>query len=389
MSLHSNPPISRLLARAAGIASLGLLALMLPCQVHAHGPEGDHAHDEAEPSEAPTAPDAIPTGLARLADGSVQMPKPAQRRLAIRTMLASKGEHSQTVLLNGRVVSDPRSGARIQASVAGRIEAPEQGLPLAGRAVQKGELLAWLVPSLGAAERGQQQGQLAQLRAARALAEQRAARLSQLEGSVPRKDIEAAQAESRSLREQEQVVGRTLGQREPVRAPMSGVIASSSLLAGQVVEPGAVLFEVVDPRRALIEAEVTDPAVASQVTQASLQGFPQARLHYVGAARALRNGALPMSFTVDTNGAMLAIGQPVTVVAALQSRIAGVAIPAQALARNPSNETIVWIKTEVDRFMPVPVQTRALDASTVVVTQGLSPGQRVVVQGAHLINQIR
>ena len=85
----------------------------------------------------------------------------------------------------------------------------------------------------------------------------------------------------------------------------------------------------------------------------------------------------------------LAIGQPVTVVAQSKERIKGVVLPAQAVVRNPSNEPIVWIKSGAERFIPQPVQFRPLDASTVVVTQGLSADNRVVVQGAPLIAQIR
>ena len=85
----------------------------------------------------------------------------------------------------------------------------------------------------------------------------------------------------------------------------------------------------------------------------------------------------------------LAIGQPVTVVAQSKARIKGIVLPAQAVVRNPSNEPIVWIKSGAERFIPMPVQFRPLDANTVVVTQGLSADNRVVVQGAPLIAQIR
>ena len=42
-----------------------------------------------------------------------------------------------------------------------------------------------------------------------------------------------------------------------------------------------------------------------------------------------------------------------------------------------------------ERFVPQPVQVQALDAQTVVVTRGLEAGQRVVVQGASLVAQVR
>ncbi|MEK9950781.1 MAG: efflux RND transporter periplasmic adaptor subunit, partial [Curvibacter sp.] len=73
----------------------------------------------------------------------------------------------------------------------------------------------------------------------------------------------------------------------------------------------------------------------------------------------------------------------------LRERVQGVVLPAQAVVRNPANETVVWVKTSAERFVAQPVQAQALDARTVVVTQGLQAGQRVVVQGAPLIAQIR
>ena len=107
----------------------------------------------------------------------------------------------------------------------------------------------------------------------------------------------------------------------------------------------------------------------------------------------LRDGVLPLTFALSAvkPGSILpvAVGQPVTVVAQSRQRIKGVVLPAQAVVRNPANEAIVWIKSGAERFIPLPVQFRSLNANTVVITQGLSADNRVVVQGAALIAQIR
>ena len=86
---------------------------------------------------------------------------------------------------------------------------------------------------------------------------------------------------------------------------------------------------------------------------------------------------------------MLAVGQPVTVVAHLTDTIKGIALPSETVVRGTNNETIVWVKSGTQRFIAQPVQVRVLDARRVVVVQGLSPENRVVVQGAAWINQIR
>lgn len=351
----------------------------------AHGPNGEHLD---APGAAVNA-----SGLARLPDGSVNVPKIAQRRMAIRTVLAPVSEAAATVALPGRIVMDPNASGRVQAAHGGRIEPGPKGLPVAGQAVRRGDVLAYLRHHAEPYALGTQQAQLAELRAQRQMAEQRVQRLEGLEGTVPRKEIEAARTEAGSLAERERSIGASLSSREALTAPISGVIARAELVVGQVVEPRDVLLEVVDPARMLVEATTADASLAARVTGASLQGVPGVSLRLLGASRSMRDGVLPITFAISAGqpGAALplAIGQPVTVVAQSKERIQGIVLPAQAVVRNPSNEPIVWIKSGAERFIPQPVQFRPLDASTVVITQGLSADNRVVVQGAPLIAQIR
>ena len=351
----------------------------------AHGPNGEHLD---APGAAVNA-----SGLARLPDGSVNVPKLAQRRMAIRTVLAPESEAAATVEMPGRVVMDPNASGRVQAARGGRIEPGPKGLPVAGQSVKRGEVLAYVRHLAEPYALGAQQAQLSDLRAQRQLAEQRVQRLEGLDGTVPRKEIEAARTEAVSLAERERSISGSLVAREALTAPVNGVIARADLAVGQVVEPRDVLFEVVDPERMLVEATTADAAIASRVAGASLAGVPNVTLRLLGVSRSLRDGVLPIIFAVGPSKSgqalPLAIGQPVTVIAQSKDRIKGVVLPAQAVVRNPSNEPIVWIKSGAERFVPQPVQFRPLDASTVVITHGLGADNRVVVQGASLIAQIR
>jgi len=374
----------------AAMALVTSLIGLTPAQAApgAHGPNGEHL-------DAPgTAVNA--SGLARLPDGSVNVPKIAQRRMAIRTVLAPESEAASTFELPGRVVMDPNAGGRVQSAHGGRIEPGPKGLPVLGQTVKHGDVLAYVRHHAEPYALATQQAQLAELRAQRQLAEQRVKRLEELEGTVPRKEIEAARAEAISLAERERSIGASLVAREALTAPISGVIARADIALGQVVEPRDVLFEVVDPTRMLVEATIADAAAAARVAGASVQGMPEVTLRLMGVSRSLRDGVLPITFAVMPAKAgaplrtlPLAIGQPITVVAQSRERIKGVVLPAQAVVRNPSNEPIVWIKSGAERFIPQPVQLRPLDANTVVITQGLSADNRVVVQGAPLIAQIR
>ncbi|HSV60272.1 MAG TPA: HlyD family efflux transporter periplasmic adaptor subunit, partial [Variovorax sp.] len=313
----------------------------------AHGPGGEHL-------DAPGAAVGA-SGLARLTDGSVNVPKVAQRRMGIRTVIVAETEAAATIELPGRVVVDPNASGRVQAAYGGRIEPGNKGLPVAGQAVKRGDVLAYVQYRSDPFTLGTQQAQLADLRSQRALAEQRLQRLQSLEGTVPRKEIDAARAEAQSFQERERSIGASLVAREALTAPVSGVIARADVVVGQLVESRDVLFEVIDPARLLVEATTSDAALAERIAGAQLQGIAGASLKLIGAARALRDGALPLTFSVraDKAGAALpiAIGQPLTVIVAMKERTKGFVLPAQAVVRNPANEAVVWIKSGAERYI--------------------------------------
>lgn len=375
---------SKLTIRSLSAVLAAALLSILPAWAGpgAHGPNGEHLDQAATPSGS---------GLARQPDGSVNIPKVAQRRMGLRTLIAPETEAAATVQLSGRVVADPNASGLIQSAHGGRIEVGQHGLPVAGQSVRQGDVLAWVRHHAEPYALAAQQSQRAELRAGRELAEQRVKRLESLEGTVPRKEIEAARIEAQSLRERERSIAASLDAREPLRAPISGVIARSDLKAGQIVDGREVLIEIVDPARLMVEASTPDAALGAKLRDAHLAGLDGVRLQLVGAARALRDGVLPLNFRLksDRDAAPLAVGQPVTVVAALTERRKGIVLPAEAVVRSPSNEPVVWIKTGAERYLPQPVQVQPLDAHTVLVTRGLAPDNRVVVLGAALVAQIR
>ena len=370
----------RLLTLAAcQILSAALLTLAAP----AWAGEG-HDHGDAAPVVSGDGPKRLP-------DGSVFLPNPAQRQIGVRTREVTEGELPRSLELQGKVVMDPNAGGKVQALVAGRLEAGARGLPSVGQSVKKGDVLAYVVPSSGAIERSNQASALAELRAARALAEKRLARLQELSDTVPRKDIEAAQSELSSLSERMAAVSGGLNNRDALVAPVSGVIASSNAVAGQVVDARELVFEVVDPTRLRIEALAYDAAVVSDVAGATLAlGTDTVALRFIGAARSLREQALPMLFQAEGQAlSKLAVGQPVKVYVQTATRVKGIRVPAQALLKSPANQTVVWVKTAAERFEPRTVTTEILDGASFAVMSGLKAGDRIATQGASLINQIR
>ena len=358
------------------------------------GPGHDHG-EEAAPAASGNAPK-------RLADGGVFLPKLSQRQLGIRTVAVEEASLAKSIELTGRVVADANAGGKVQPTQAGRIEAGPRGLPILGQAVRKGEVLAVVRASSSAIERANQQSQTSELRNNLELAKKRVARLDQLEGSVPQKDIDAARLDVASLQQRAAAIGASVLAIESLVAPVSGVISSANVVLGQVVDAREVLFEIVDPSRLSIEASAFDAGLVGNIASASVASGSSANgqrsiaLQFAGAGRTLREGAIPLLFRTEPGKGALplaplpfAINQPVKVVLQTRDQVKGFAVPTSAVVKSASNQDMLWVHTGAETFVPRTVRVSPLSGSTVSVTDGLKAGDRVVTQGAPLINQVR
>lgn len=362
--------------------ALAAIALTLSAATAAAGPGHDHG-------DAPVAPTA--GGPQRLPDGSVFLPKSAQHRIEIRTAVGEVRALPRTIELPGEVRMDPGAGGRVQSALGGRLVAAAGALPIVGQSVRAGQVLAHVQTVATPVEAANQAAREAELRAQRVQAVQHLERMRTLSDSVPQKELDAAQATLAGIDGQLTALRGQTSIREPLLAPIAGVVSASAAVAGQIVEPRDVLFEIVDPSRLLVEARAFDPALATDVASASLAvGDLRIPLEFAGAARTLREQALPLVFRArGADLSRLAVGLPVKVQVQTKRRIEGVPVSTAALAKNPSNETIVWVKTGPERFEPRPVRVEPLDGASVAVVAGVKGGERVVVQGASLLNQIR
>lgn len=376
--------------RRKGLAGMLIAACALglgaTATLDAQAGPGHDPGDESAPAAGGNAP-------RRLADGGVFLPKASQRQLGVRTISIEEASLPTTVELTGRVVLDSNAGGKVQPTQAGRIEAGPRGLPQLGQAVRKGEVLAVVRASSSAIERANQQAQSAELNASLALARRRVERLQQLEGTVPQKDIEAAQSDVSSLRQRAAAVAGSVSATEALVAPVSGVIAAAGVVAGQVVNAGDLLFEIVDPSRMSVEASAFDAALAANIASASASPAPGANvpLQFVGAGSSLREGAIPLVFRTlpGKNTIPLSIHQPVKVTVQTKSQVKGFAVPIGAVVKNASNQDMVWLHTGAEVFQPRTVRQVPLDGSTAAIVDGLKAGDRVVTQGAPLVNQVR
>ena len=348
------------------------------------------AHEGEDHGDTPRAA-AVSDLAQRLADGALFVPKPVQRILAIRTLLTRSASHGKTLELPGRIIPDPNASGFVQASVSGRLSAPEGGFPRLGTVVKAGDVLAYVTPPFAAidvSDMRQKQGELDQQIG---IVEKRIARYEPLlkSGAVPRVTYDEAVLELKGLKERRGALDKVRAEPEKLIAPVSGVIASANAVAGQIAETNAVVFQIVDPTRLWVEALTFSLLPDAQGATARTGEGKVLTLAFQGAGLTDRSQAIPVHFAVEGDNNGLRVGQLVTVLAATGEQTQGLAVPRRAVLRSANGQTILFEHTGAERFEPRIVRVEPLDAERVIVLDGLAPGRRVVVQGAELLNQIR
>ena len=172
-------------------------------------------------------------------------------------------------------------------------------------------------------------------------------------------------------------------------APVSGVTADGTPVAGQMAQPNTVVFQIVDPARLWIEALSFDALPAATTATAQTAAGQSLALAYRGSGFSDRSQSIPVHFAIDGDVSRLRAGQFVTVLASTGEEQQGLALPRTAVVRAANGQDIVYEHVSAERFQPRPVRTEPLDGERVLVAAGLSAGKRIVVQGAELLDQVR
>jgi cobalt-zinc-cadmium efflux system membrane fusion protein len=338
-----------------------------------------------------TAADAGTDRAARNADGSVFVPKPIQRIYALRTVPVASASHPRTVELPGRIIPDPNATGHVQASVGGRLSAPPGGFPRLGTPVKQGDVLAQVTPPIqmiDVSDMRQRQGELDQQIS---IVQRRVTRFEALapSGAVSRVQLDEAKLELEGLKDRRASLDKVRLDSEALIAPVNGVVAEGTPVAGQMAQPNAVIFQIVDPAKLWIEALSFDPVAGSVAASAVTGNGRMLKLSFRGSGLADRNQSIPVHFAIEGDAAGFRAGQLVTVMATTGEQKEGMAIPRGSLVRGANGLDMVYVHTRAERFEPRPVRIEPLDGERVLAVAGLEPGQRVVVQGAELLHNVR
>lgn len=375
-----------------GKTAATVVAAMCALIVHQADASGgdDHTHGEDQAAAAPSGfVPGMPDAPYRLPNGSLFVPKPTQRLIGLRTTIATTATVARSERLLGRLVPDPSRAGLVQSVAGGRVVVPEAGLPQLGSGVERGQVLAYVEPFVSG-------GDLAALAAERtavatelAVAEQRLRRLERLAGTVAGREIDEARLEVDGLRRRTAELAGTSARREVLRAPLAGRLARMNVVAGQVVTPEQVLFEIATPGALAVEASSYGAAQFGERASALLPDGAILPLSLVGQGTALDNQAVLLRFRVDEARADLRLYTPVTVLPTLADQHEGIPVPAAAIVKSTAGTPMVWVKVAPETFAPRDVVFETLDGERVLVVAGLKSPARVVVGAAGLINQIR
>jgi multidrug efflux pump subunit AcrA (membrane-fusion protein) len=326
-------------------------------------------------------------------DGTLFVPKATQHLLSIRTMLTVGGTAALATELTGTVMAGPTNFGRVQSGRPGRIEATPEGLAHVGKLVKKGELLAYVQTYIEAADRANIDSLIAETEGRIEKNKTILSRYMVTPGAVPQVKVDEVRGEIEALTRKREELLPSVARREPVVAPISGVISLSNATIGQIVEARDVLFEIVDPSELWVEAHgYGQEATALPAMTAAFAIDPQGhrlRLAFAGRGLILRNQASISTFRILDRHDSLAVGMPVKIVIQSAAQVDGVVIPSSAIVRGQTGLPIVWIKTDAERFEPQAVKTVPLDGESLVVTSGLEADMRVVTDGVTLLNQVR
>ncbi|KZX00397.1 membrane protein [Pseudoalteromonas luteoviolacea] len=369
--------ILRMIAFSLSICSVPILA-----SPGAHGPNGEHLDQKSN---------KVSGDLGRQADGSVLMPMKHQALLAVKTQFVAETTAQKHIRLDAIAKPHPDGYAKIQSSSDGRLDAPEVGIRPSGTKVNAGDILGFIRYQDTAYELASQNSELIAIRNQIVQTHRDVSRLKKLGDLASKQGLEQLETELLSLRQQAGALQTGLEKPEVLIAPISGLLINHGVSKGQWVEAGESLFEIISADQRLIEASTSDTSLPSMLVTAKVNSQPSLSLNYIGHSPTLVNGLVHLNFELQHGNEShhLMINQNLSIQVQVNETLKGIVLPENAVVLSQNNLPQVWIKLSAERFLPQPIKYERLQPGFVLITQGLWADNRVVIEGASLLNQVR
>jgi hypothetical protein len=113
-------------------------------------------------------------------------------------------------------------------------------------------------------------------------------------------------------------------------------------------------------------------------------------LRFVGTGLSATRQATPVLFRIDDPPPGLRVGRPVTVtIVNTATSQRGILLNRSAVTQGSSGLQEVWEQTAPETFVPHPVRTSVIDGTSILVTDGVPEGARIVINGSRLMAQLQ
>jgi membrane fusion protein, heavy metal efflux system len=324
--------------------------------------------------------------------GVVRIPEASRQFVAVEEVSGARSD--STITAPARV--DFRDGAvsQVGAPLEGRVVTVHV---LVGQQVSVGDPLVTLDCPDAATMRASAEVAQASLREARIELERQ--RRMQQEGVGIERDVvatetkvSAAEAELSRVEAVAVSIGKGTASAVIVRAPISGIVIARKASAGMAVQRGGdPLVEIGDSSALWIVADVFErdlphvhPGAQSRIVFPSVNHEMQGRVTSVGAVVASGLRTAPVFLTVDAHGVLLRPGMYGRV--EINAADAGLTLPVSAVLIKDGKDPVVYVQKDPLTFVRRSVVVAQPVEGRVQIVSGLSPGEKVVVRGALLLD---
>jgi RND family efflux transporter MFP subunit len=176
-----------------------------------------------------------------------------------------------------------------------------------------------------------------------------------------------------------------------VRAPISGVLAESTVISGANTEVGKALFRIVDINAIFVSGVVPESEFSKlrQLSGAEVE-MPDGQIRSAGRLVAIgrlvdsETRTVPVTYETDNRDRRLAINQTVFLRLFLTPMGKAPVVPEAAII-DDAGRPVIFVQRGGETFQRRPVKLGVRNHGMVQVLEGVSVGDRVVTKGAYLI----
>lgn len=386
----------RIISKFKIFLSIGTLLLINLSPAFSHSDAPDVSDEKKEPAPGGNShSEDTDHHVVAVSPQGLLIPKELQFHLGIVTEKAAQKPLKGTIRLMGTIISDPSGYARLQTTQTSRvINHPYYPLPLPGQAVKAGQIVLAVAPTLTTIESTDQKNALYKVESEitqRYLEVQRYKKLGQF---AARKDLENSQAElERALKQKDEITNQTF-KPELLRSPIDGFVSDLHVRPGEIVTFDKTIAEIVDPTKFLVEALVFSPEIANQIIGgyifSPLRPDKTTEVKILGVSPKVNRADQSIHIQlkpekIDTD---IKLDMAVEVVGELKETQPSLVIPQKAVVED-SQGAWVFIHVNPETFEPRKIRLKRQLNDMVEVEEGLVPGERIVIEGAYLLNQAK